>query len=65
MCMQEWVSTVVGRLSQEKATQSSIAQLLGVAFTNLFADPVFLKTSAKFAVDVISQEQVVVEAKKP
>jgi hypothetical protein len=41
-----------------------MAQLLGVAFTNLFADPVFLKTSAKFAVDVISQEQVVVDATK-
>ena len=41
-----------------------MAQLLGVAFTNLFADPVFLKTLAKFAVDVISQEQVVVEATK-
>ena len=35
----EWVSEVVGRLSMEKQTQANIQHLLGVAFTNLFADP--------------------------
>mmetsp|Transcript_10381 Transcript_10381/g.23744 ORF Transcript_10381/g.23744 Transcript_10381/m.23744 type:complete len:492 (-) Transcript_10381:55-1530(-) len=59
---QEWVSVVVGRLCNEEHTQKSIQHLLGVAFTNLFADQDFQKVAGNFAVDVIAQDQVIQQA---
>jgi hypothetical protein len=62
---QEWVSVVVGRLCDEARTQGNIQRLLGVAFTNLFADKTFQRTAADFAVDVIAQDHVVDQVKGP